>query len=196
MDKKDDLRVIRTKKMIKEAFYEAVKEKGFDRTTVSDIASRAMINRATFYLHYQDKTDLLRSLEDEVLADIERITKPVSREYIEAYKTEGKPFPHILKLLSYVQDNIEFFMLTVRDDADLSFYNKMGARIYNKVFEDVFPELKEDEIFSKYAQNMVVVVFGSILNQWIKTGMKESKEEIASLITRMALSLIPDFETS
>lgn len=194
MEKKDDLRVIKTRKLIKEAFYEVVKEKGFEKTTVSDIASRAMINRATFYLHYQDKSDLLRSLENEVLADIEQITKSVTREYIETYKTEGETFPHILELLSYIQENIEFFLLTVHDDADLSFYNRMGAQIYNKVFEDVFPELKADEIFSKYAPNMLVAVLGSILTKWIKTGMKESKEEMASFITRMILSLMPDFE--
>lgn len=196
MDKHQDLRVIRTRKLIKDAFYESFKEKGFEKTTVSDIAKRAMINRATFYLHYQDKMDLLRCLEEEVLSDIEKICQPVTREYIQACQREGGPFPHIVKLLSYVQENAEFFILTVRDYADSSFYKRMGAHIYNRIFQVVFPELKSEEIFFRYAQNIMVAVVSSIINQWIKTGMQESKEEIASLMTKMALSFFTEFQKS
>jgi len=196
MNRQDDLRVLRTRKLIKEAFYASVKEKGFEKTTVSDITRRAMINRATFYLHYQDKNDLLRSLEDEVLADIEKICQSVTREYLEAYQEEEVPFPHIVELLSYIQENAEFFILTVRDNAHPFFYKRMGAYIYNRIFQAVFPELKSEEIFSKYAQTIMESVFSSIVNQWIKTGMQEPKEEIAFLITRLGRAFIPEFQKS
>ncbi len=49
-----DLRVLRTRKTIKEAFVELMEEKGFDAITVKDITTRAGINRGTFYAHYQD----------------------------------------------------------------------------------------------------------------------------------------------
>jgi len=91
MARAEDLRVQRTKKLIQQAFYECVKEKGFEKTTVSDIAKKAMINRATFYLHYQDKMDLLRCLEEEVLSDIEKIFQPATREYIQVCREKGVP---------------------------------------------------------------------------------------------------------
>lgn len=184
------MRVIKTRKLIKEAFYEAVHEKGFAKITVSDIAGKAMINRATFYLHYKDKLDLLRSLEDEVLKDIEEISLSVTRESIQATRLNGTPFSHIIKLLTYVQENSEFFQLTVRDNTHLSFYNKMGDLISKRMLDVVFPELTLDEVFSKYFKHIVVAIFSSIVNQWIKTGMQESKEDIASLITKMALSFL------
>jgi AcrR family transcriptional regulator len=52
MLKKTDLRVIRTKKMIKESFIDLIQEKGYESITIRDIADHALINRATFYLHY------------------------------------------------------------------------------------------------------------------------------------------------
>ena len=45
----EDLRVRRTRKLLQKALLEATVEKGFAHVTVSDIAERAMVNRATFY---------------------------------------------------------------------------------------------------------------------------------------------------
>ena len=56
--KKQDLRVIWTKKMIIEAFLELISEKGYEAITIQEIADKAMINRATFYAHFKDKLDL------------------------------------------------------------------------------------------------------------------------------------------
>ena len=55
----NDLRVLKTKKIIKETFMQLVEEKGYSRVTVSEITERALINRNTFYLHYYDKEDVV-----------------------------------------------------------------------------------------------------------------------------------------
>lgn len=62
-----DLRIKRTQKSIKNAFYELIVEKGFDHISVKDITERAMISRNTFYLHYNDKFDLLNKICDELV---------------------------------------------------------------------------------------------------------------------------------
>ncbi len=60
-----DLRVLRTDKLLQEALIELTAERGFDAVTVGDIAKRAMVNRATFYRHYQDKYGLLEKIFQE-----------------------------------------------------------------------------------------------------------------------------------
>src|SRR5215472_13091968 len=62
-----DLRVWRTRKLVQAAFIGLVEERGFAAITVRDIAQRAMINRATFYRHYQDKYDLVEQIFQEVV---------------------------------------------------------------------------------------------------------------------------------
>ncbi|MCM3674654.1 TetR/AcrR family transcriptional regulator [Peribacillus simplex] len=62
---KVDLRILKTRKAIKEAFLTLVQTKGYERITIQDIADEAMINRNTFYLHYVDKPDLMESLCQE-----------------------------------------------------------------------------------------------------------------------------------
>lgn len=46
-----------------------VVEVGFDAITIQLLADRAMVNRATFYRHYQDKYDLAERVYDALTAD-------------------------------------------------------------------------------------------------------------------------------
>jgi len=62
--KKIDKRIVRTRQWLSEAFLELLEEKGFQKMTVQDIADRANVNRATFYDHYEDKTDLFNTIID------------------------------------------------------------------------------------------------------------------------------------
>lgn len=59
MDKKEDVRITRSKRDLRNAFFELVKTRSFDKITVTDICRIATINKMTFYKHYQDKYDLL-----------------------------------------------------------------------------------------------------------------------------------------
>ncbi|MTK05998.1 MAG: TetR family transcriptional regulator [Hungatella sp.] len=186
----NDLRVIKTEQLIKQAFYDLLKDNTFNKITISDIAGKARINRATFYMHYQDKFDLLSNLENEVMEDMTTIILPVTRESILACKKTGLPIPHIVKLLSYIEDNHQpFFYLLANDNIGLSFYEKMSEKFHKKVFE-MLPELNSDEIFKKYFRNIEISIVSSIINQWVKTNMKESKDEIASLITKMIFAYL------
>ncbi|KOS63129.1 TetR/AcrR family transcriptional regulator [Lysinibacillus agricola] len=64
---KTDLRVLRTRKLIMDSFIELSSKKEFKDITVKDITTEAMINRATFYYHFQDIYDLLEKVLSEVL---------------------------------------------------------------------------------------------------------------------------------
>ena len=57
-----DPRVRRTRKMLRDALAQLLKEKEFDKISIGDIAEASTLNRATFYGHYPDKFALLESL--------------------------------------------------------------------------------------------------------------------------------------
>lgn len=59
VQKTTDPRAIRTKNLIKDSFISLVRKKDFREVTVKDITEKAMINRATFYAHFDDKYELL-----------------------------------------------------------------------------------------------------------------------------------------
>lgn len=64
---KVDPRILRTRKLITDAFIELSSRKEFKDITVKDITTEAMINRATFYYHFEDIYDLLEKALSEVL---------------------------------------------------------------------------------------------------------------------------------
>lgn len=64
---KTDPRIQRTRKLIMDSFMELSSEKEFKDITVKDITAEAMINRATFYYHFEDIYDLLEKVLSEVL---------------------------------------------------------------------------------------------------------------------------------
>lgn len=62
-----DLRIIKTKKAIREAFFSLRRNSTLDKVKVKDICALAMINKTTFYKHYEDIYALSDELEKEVV---------------------------------------------------------------------------------------------------------------------------------
>ncbi|RRN05859.1 TetR family transcriptional regulator [Bibersteinia trehalosi] len=63
---KQDLRVVRTHALIKNALIELLKNNEFEKISVQDIVEKAMINRATFYKYYSGKSDLAGVMIEEL----------------------------------------------------------------------------------------------------------------------------------
>ena len=57
---------IRSRRMIQRALVELLQEKELDKITVTDIVTRADINRGTFYAHYADISGVLDSIMENV----------------------------------------------------------------------------------------------------------------------------------
>ena len=63
---KNDLRVKKTKNALYNTLMELMKAKSFEEIKVSDICNAALINRSTFYAHYNDKYELLKDAIDNL----------------------------------------------------------------------------------------------------------------------------------
>ena len=68
MESKKDLRIIKTEKAIRDAFFEIRKEVPLERVKVSEICKRALINPSTFYKHFSDVIELSDTIEDELVS--------------------------------------------------------------------------------------------------------------------------------
>ncbi|QGN33930.1 TetR/AcrR family transcriptional regulator [Microlunatus sp. Gsoil 973] len=63
-----DVRVLRTRTLLRHALVELIEERGFEQITVGELTSKAMVSRAAFYRNYRDKHQLVEQIFDEALA--------------------------------------------------------------------------------------------------------------------------------
>lgn len=80
MEKKYDLRILRTFKLLTDAFIQLMTEKHFEDITVNELCERAMIRRTTFYKHFADKYEFFRFFVRQLQSDFDT-ANPASAEY-------------------------------------------------------------------------------------------------------------------
>lgn len=68
--KKEDLRVRKTKRNIKKTLDALLQMKPLDKISVTEIARTAEINKGTFYLHYNDIYDLYNEFVHDIISDL------------------------------------------------------------------------------------------------------------------------------
>lgn len=70
MTYKEDLRIVRTRKLLSNTLIDMMEKQSIEKISVIDLCNCAMVNRATFYAHFEDKYHLLsfalEELKDEV----------------------------------------------------------------------------------------------------------------------------------
>ncbi len=134
MARKENLRVALTKRLLKDALTRLLLEKDIEKISISELCQTAGINRTTFYHHYGSQYDLLRELEQDMTADIERLhnqdggTAPWSVSkwtetmctYFREHERETKAFLRIGQLSeilqsSYIETPHEHFLPGIED---------------------------------------------------------------------------------
>ena len=66
MDLRKDRRVQFTKKMLREALFNLMKDKELSQISITELCKTADVNRNSFYRHYTIPRDILFELEEEV----------------------------------------------------------------------------------------------------------------------------------
>ena len=183
--KKNDLRVIKTKNILYSTLLELMKEKQFEEIKVSDICSHALINRSTFYSHYNDKYELLEeyinTLKDSLIEELSKNKNinDTKQYYIELIKLF---FNHIdEKRNIYISA-----MINNRNSITMDI-------IYDVLNHEVTKRLNDIEFKNKTIPVEIISKFylGAVFNvgiEWLKNENKYSKEDLVNYLDK----LIPD----
>ena len=185
MDKRIDLRIIKTKKVLFASLLSLMKQKDFDKIKVSDICEEALINRSTFYAHYEDKYDLLIDLVEDLKNNILKELKVnphdnISKDY----------FMNLLSILiNHIDEHRDIYSAIIIHNKN-SFLIDFLSDVINR---DISQRLENNyHIDSNIPISTIVKLYlGGIVNigvDWIINPNKYTKEEILTYLNR----LIPD----
>ena len=125
--KKTDLRVIRTRMMLKAAFKRLVVRLPKDQITVTALADETPINRRTFYLHYTSVDEMLMDIEsdyaDETIEQLDEIQGKLADGILVFYRYMNTDDQAMQKLL-FGDGYYPFFKKYTDDVLSCDFFQK------------------------------------------------------------------------
>ena len=157
----EDLRVVKTKRLIKGAFIDLVEEKGFDNVTVKDICAKALINRNTFYLHYYDKVDLLNKIASEVFSEQENTINFMSNDF----KNQDKETLRLglLQVLKVLHKEIEFYRVILLDSNMSGYIDRFALDLKKRYISHLNVDSRINVIELDYIFHGIV----GVIKNWI-----------------------------
>lgn len=161
-----------TKHLFRKALIELLQDKPLHKITIKEICEQADLNRATFYLHYNDQSDLFNEIiglfEQDIKTNIQKLTG------------EGDKVVLMSKYLDYVKDNAVLYrMLMSNDTVD-------GTKL--TIIRDVMGELRADmpvygaPLENRYIYTYMIEGICGIIQRWIDYDFDMSSKELAKLI--------------
>lgn len=185
-----DRRIARSKRALRTALIELMEERGLDAVSVNDLCARADLNRGTFYNHFHDKDDLLTSLEDEVIADLERIQeqmKDLTVMDLVRYRTRKQPLPFLVDLFDYLREQGDFLHAVTGPGGDIRFAPRLRDSVCANLIQTILHECYRNDPtpFVQYYVAFYATAYLGVIERWIETGMQESSEEMALIAMRL-----------
>lgn len=111
--RKTDRRIQRTRQLLRDSLMALIIEKGYDSITVQNITDRANVARATFYLHFTDKDDLLFSGMRDIYEQLLQLYKTETfEEFIN--KAVHADFEHIMQYK-------DFYRIMISEKGSMAF---------------------------------------------------------------------------
>lgn len=179
----DDRRARRSRKLLKESLLELMKRKSFADISVRDVTDAADMNRATFYLHYSGTAELLQSVEEDLLAELQDLVDAHMQETVAV----GSVAPVFEPVLDFAVEHRETCTILFASSEASRFFQSIqglvhenGAPLVRTWFRPADPRLTD------YLLNFLAWGFIGLLAQWFENDMALPKAELLSAAQRMA----------
>ena len=160
-----------TKRALANALKETMKDKPFNKITISELIKICHVNRKTFYYHFKDIYDLLEwSFQEEFRFIDSYLQKP---EY-----TWEEIFAGSVKYISQNKYICQCIVCGLaRDQLILSLHNSI-YEIVRKIILHSLPQNQIPEKYLDFTARFYTYALSNYLFDWVKNGMLETPEEV------------------
>ena len=179
----EDSRARRSRKLLKESLLELMKQKTFADISVRDVTDAADMNRGTFYLHYSGTAELLQSLEEDLLEEIQALVDAHMQETFAV----GSVAPVFEPVLDFAVEHREICAVLFASSEASGFFQSIqrlvhenGAPLVRTWFQPDDPRLTD------YLLNFLAWGFIGLLAEWFEKDMALPKAELLAAAQRMA----------
>lgn len=187
MEKKTDLRIVKTYTALTNAFMELIKEKKIEDITVNELCERAIIRRTTFYKHFADKYEfinfLIRRIQQENINVLDILEPNKPREFYET----------IINNIFEEMEGNEQFALSLSKSSMLPLLLDMFAEHVASVLEESFQKLEKSGISLPAEPDFLSqIVTGGLIQcskWWFTQKERISKEKMKQQLLSLVLQI-------
>lgn len=172
---REDKRVRRTKKLLRQALTKLMRQKEFKSITVTDVVREADINRGTFYAHYRDVYDLREKIESEMIADFSSMLEGIRTN------TAASLTPVLKRTVDYLEENREVVIGLIGKGEENGFGKKLIHVI--ECYYTGHDRFKAHE--SGYSARFIATGVVGALEKWITEPEPLPKTEMSALMERL-----------
>lgn len=175
--KTNDRRVQKTKKGLRNALFELIKQKDINDISVTELTQKAEINRSTFYFYYKDIYDMMEQIQDEIYTaiDNELIQTDLKFNKLSDYTA------YIQRFLEYSKANCEICKFVIMNDCQ----NKLAKKILDALLKNV-PDSKlgyEPTDSRYYLTTFAINAIQGTVIEWLNDDMQVPAEEMAAFLS-------------
>ncbi len=173
--KGENRRVAMTRRMIKEALIFLMEEKDFAKISISDICTKADINRSTFYSHYKDTRQVISDIEDDIISRF-----PVIEGYDKDFRLA------IRSIFAFIKENSELITIMVVKRRDDSFMEKIIKTALTR-YEHLSTESNEERMRLNYIFCVSGII--GIIREWISSDFELSIDAFTDIVLSLAVKV-------
>jgi AcrR family transcriptional regulator len=182
-----DRRVARTRDLLEQALLSLIKEKPFDSISVQDIIDRANVGRATFYLHFKNKEDLLGSGFAGLQSELREYQKNVRGREAD-FEQRFFAFSHYLLEHAHKHREVVEAMVGKRGGATIQFVlKKLLSNLMREEVKAVGTERGSAAVPAEAIVEFLSSGLFGLLVWWLNGRMKISVDEMNEIFRLLAI---------
>jgi AcrR family transcriptional regulator len=166
--------------MLRDALLTLIIQRGFDELTIEDITNQADLRRATFYLHYRTKEELLMTVLREIFDDLLRQLEPLRAKDRLAGKTQLETF---VILFQHVGENGDLYRVILNGQGG----SAIMREIREYLAENVQKALHSAPVPGEVIANTIVGAEIGVMAWWLDNGKPYPPEQMAEMLHRLLL---------
>lgn len=178
-----DRRIVRTRRSLQDSLIGLMLEQGYESITVQDILDRAGVGRSTFYVHFKDKEELLKSA-------IENLREWVVEHWqaslaADSSRVGGLAF--VLPFFRHLEENRRIYRAVVGHESGM---------IVDRYFRRMFADMARTDLTERAADlqvpleaavQHVVGALMSVVAWWIEGEADLTAEQVNDVFVRLSL---------
>ena len=188
-EKRPDRRRERTFQMLSKALLELLKERDYSNITIQDVVDKADVSRATFYLHFKDKDELLfKSMEriyDELSSNYPLLNRNAFANQTYTHSVEDAHDFH------HVAANADFYRAMLSAHGSPQFIGMVRAYLEkvlrDQILKPLAPTDGEPEVPLDFMAAYMAGAEIGVINWWLDNNMPVSPGEISGMLNQMCL---------